>query len=28
MTIENFPDIKEKDMIEIFEVREVKKIWN
>ena len=26
MTIENFPDIKEKDMIEIFEVREVKKI--
>ena len=26
MTIENFPDIKERDVIEVFEVREVKKI--
>ena len=26
MTIESFPDIKEKDMIEIFEVREVKRL--
>ena len=26
MTIESFPDIKEKDMIEVFEVREVKRV--
>ena len=26
MTIESFPDIKEKDIIEVFEVREVKRI--
>jgi hypothetical protein len=28
MTIEAFPDIKEKDIVEIFEVREVKRVWN
>ena len=26
MTIESFPDIKEKDIIEVFEVREVKRV--
>ena len=26
ITIENFPDIKEKDMIEVFEVKEVKRV--
>jgi len=28
IVVESFPDIKERDRIEIFETREVKKIWN
>jgi hypothetical protein len=27
MTIESFPDIKERDIIEAYEVREVKRVW-
>jgi hypothetical protein len=27
MTIESFPDIKERDVIEAFENREVKRAW-